>query len=48
MREHAPYFRVSFGERRNRGLGGGETVIRTPEPLSQIRMLPGLADSEKP
>jgi hypothetical protein len=40
MRERARYFRLFGGGRKYRGLGGGETVIRTPEPLSQIRMLP--------
>jgi hypothetical protein len=36
MREHAHYFRVSLGERRNIGLGGGEGGIRTPETLSSL------------
>ena len=36
IREHAQYFRFLRGERRNRGLGGGEGGIRTPETL-QIR-----------
>ena len=36
IREHAQYFRFLRGERRNRGLGGGEGGIRTPETLSSL------------
>ncbi len=36
MREYARYFEVFCRERKNRGLGGGEGGIRTPETLSSL------------